>query len=313
VQTLAEDLRCKTSPMAILKCLDAIRKGLEDELNGEKVAFVLLRARVLPTLIRHVRGSTSSTPDVDPDHMHNISMQAAVALTALLGYRKAVMQEVRVTTGLIMSLIDILRDGPTIISRWLTETALWVLVTAKPSQAEAMVNAGVMGLLLQLRIDVADMDPSFVATLGTPGAKLGSKLLESGSAAARDLEQAIRSPDILQCFGALVLLQVPPCSLSPAVCWAIHSRTSSHTIARFSLRWSFSPVSSLRAISQCTSGWIVYVLCLKSGPAVSGSSKPQALLLGQQHWSVSVDITTHTLLEILHAALSEARHFCTST
>jgi hypothetical protein len=184
---------------------------------------VLLQAGALTTLIRHLKDSTSLTPYVDPDHIYNISTQAGLALSALLGYRNAVMHELRAATAVILPLIDILHDGPTIISRWVAETALLNLVTVEPSQAQAMADAGVMGLLLNMRIDVAHMPPTFAADVGRIGGKLGHRLLESGPVAARHLEQAIRSPDILQSFGALVLLQVPPCSLSPAVCRAIDS------------------------------------------------------------------------------------------
>jgi hypothetical protein len=153
------------------------------------------------------------------------TMQAGLALGALLGYRNAVMQALLLATGvIIMPLINILRDGPTITSRWVAETALLVLATAEPSKAKAMADAGVMALPLELRIAFADVLPTSAAEVGMMGAKLGHKLLEAGSVAVRDLEQAIRSPDIVQPSGALVLLQVAPLSSFLDVCCVTASR-----------------------------------------------------------------------------------------
>jgi hypothetical protein len=206
VQRLAEDLRTKTSPKAILKCLKELSKGLEDPLTGDNAANVFLRAGGLPTLIGHLGGNAPPLRTTDPLNSPYIPLEVAKALATLMGSENVLLGELRLATGVITPLIATLRDGPNVLSRSVAANALLGLVASQPETRKDMAEGGVTGLLLQLCIDVRELPPGPEVAKGL--AALARTLLESEPLAARDLEQAIRAQETVQSFGALLLLEV---------------------------------------------------------------------------------------------------------
>jgi hypothetical protein len=221
VQKLAEDLRTETSPAAIVGCIKALCKRLDDEARADYVALVFIRAGGLPALIRHLGGFATSAPTADPEATARVRQEAAEALRALMGGTQdmEIMAELRAARGVIAPLLDVLR-GPqdsnmpeVFISCSVACDTLLALAVADRVHREAMVDGGVIGLLLALCADVWNArGTEFCEQKGEMAALLTRILIESGTAAARDLERAIRAPDPVQCFGALLLLQVrQPC------------------------------------------------------------------------------------------------------
>jgi hypothetical protein len=94
---------------------------------------------------------------------------------------------------------------------------LLVLADVEPAHRKGMAEAGVMGLLLALYAGIGDSaSPGFAEKSAMLAARLARLLVESTTVAARDLERAICAQDPLQCFGALLLLQVRQPCLRPS-------------------------------------------------------------------------------------------------
>jgi hypothetical protein len=204
VQRLVEELRTQTSPKAILSCLDMLNNGLTDKRTGEKVFLTFMRAGGPPILIRHMGKPTTSTL---ADAMRaRIPIEAARAFGALLlTSSNDLMAELQVATGVVTPLVDVLRDAP-MPSRLAAASGLSAIAEVQPAHRKAMAEAGVLGLLLTLTIDVGYKQPA--EDLALVLARLACMLIESGPVAARDIKGAIRAPDTVRCFAALVLLQV---------------------------------------------------------------------------------------------------------
>jgi hypothetical protein len=112
------------------------------------------------------------------------------------------------TTSSIMALIRALRDAPSMAERCAATRKLLTTADAQPAKRKAMAEAGLMGLLLLLYVDIQGHPEA--AQFGMLAGNLARTLLDSGTVAARDLERAIRAPEPAQTFAALVLLQVCP-------------------------------------------------------------------------------------------------------
>jgi hypothetical protein len=208
MQRLAEDLRTKTSLTGIAKCLNDLCAGLKDPATGEKVAAAFLRAGGLPALIPHLGVSTMATRAQDMVGPLLIRLQAASAIGALVCPQYSALGEVWVATGVITPLIEVLREGPNMLSRGVALSSLLALANAQPEQSKAMAEAGVMGMLFTLSLHATQLPPDSGSGLVGDLPGLARRLVESDSVAARDLVGAIRSPDTVQCFGALLLLLV---------------------------------------------------------------------------------------------------------
>jgi hypothetical protein len=220
VQKLAEDLCTKRSPNAILRCLKTLSAGLNEQARADHVVAVFMRAGGLPTLIRHLGASASSYPTADPDIVAWVPVEAAQALAALLRCQDVIKAELRAATGVIAPLIGVLRgghDGSRRLSCSVACNALLVLADFQPAHCKGMAEAGVMGLLLALYSGIGDSaSPGFAKESAMLAARLARLLMEAGTVGAHDLERAIRAPDPVQCFGALLLLQVRQFCLCPS-------------------------------------------------------------------------------------------------
>jgi hypothetical protein len=210
MQRLAEDLRTNTSPMIILKCLKALKKGLDDHTkHGDAFAIGFLRAGGLSAIIRHLGAAPITlTPTVEQYIMRSrIPGEAARVLSALFHHCYGdLVAELRLATGVVEPLIDILRDAP-LLSRCPVATALMALAEAQPAELTVMAEAGLMGLLLGICADVVEAPPATQLMEGLSG--LTVMLVDAASVAAQDIERAIRSPDAARSFITLVILQVP--------------------------------------------------------------------------------------------------------
>jgi hypothetical protein len=208
MQRLAEDLRTKTSLRGIVKCLNELCDGLGDQATGEKVAAAFLRAGGLPALIPHLGVTTTSTRPQDVCKPFLIPLDAAYAIARLVCPEKSALGEVWAATGVITPLIEVLRDGPNMLSRGVALNSLLALADARPEQCKAMAKAGVMGIVLELSLHDNQLPPDSGCGLGGSLPGLARALVESELGAARELERAIRAPETVQCFGALLLLLV---------------------------------------------------------------------------------------------------------
>jgi hypothetical protein len=206
VHKMVRDLQKQTSPMVICASLEMLTNSLNDKAMGEKVAIMFVRAGGLPSLIRHLGGAPTSTRTV---YMRTrTSNEATRAFGTLIGLcNDALLAEMQLATGVIMPLVDALRDAP-LLSRTAAATGLMLIAHAQPTQRKAMAEAGVLGLLLTLSVDHGDdhLAENSASALST----FACMLLESGSFAAREVENALRGPETIRCFAALVLLHVCP-------------------------------------------------------------------------------------------------------
>jgi hypothetical protein len=212
VQKLAEELKTQTSPEIILQGLKLLARGLYDERTGYNIALWFLRAGGLPTLIRHLRASPMAAPTAGSDITPSaLSKEAATALGELLRTERAIMAEFKAATHVIMPLIDALRDAPLNHSRGMAFNLLGVLAIGKPGHRLAMGEAGVVGLLVTLYIESAELLEE-MCSFASMAARMTHMLLEAGMAAALDLAQAILARETVRTFTAIVLLIVRhPC------------------------------------------------------------------------------------------------------
>jgi hypothetical protein len=215
MQRLAEGLRTKTSLEGIVKCLNELVAGLTDHATGEKVAAAFLRAGGLPALIPHLGMSTASNSPQDVPDTLLIPLEAAAAIGLLVCPGKSALGGVWVATGVITPLIEVLREGPNMLSRGVAVGSLLALADARPEQCKVMAKAGVMGVLLALSLHAKQLPPGSGSGLTGDVPGLTRRLVESESVAARELEQAMHAPDTVQCFCAHLLLLVRCSCLCP--------------------------------------------------------------------------------------------------
>jgi hypothetical protein len=243
VQKLADDLRTETLPDTILKHLKALGLHMEDEVMGPDLALVFLHAGGLPTLIQHLGGSLTPTGTTDADATASaIPIAAAVAFCRVSqqDYGTA-LAELQSIPGVITTLTALFRDA-TLEARYAAVAALQRLATASPTECEGMVEGGVVELVLKYSLDVGPM-PDNTALLA-PATQVACMLLREVSDAARRLEQAIRSPEPVQAFAALVLFQVchscciflEHCTLMPLALWPFNALIQRSTLFWDNLR-----------------------------------------------------------------------------
>jgi hypothetical protein len=213
-QRLAEELQKESSPSSTLRSLEELFLGLAIEPTGKQMALTFLRAGGLSTLIHHLGGGAAAAPLADSNMMpSDISEEAAKALNELLHTYDTTMAELRATTSFITPLVSALRAAPSMLARCVAADALAQIAAAQPAQGKAMAETGVMGLVLALYAAIWELPDA--PEMAKPAAALSCALLCSEKHAARELEQAIRSPDAVQAFTALILFQVWHSSLKP--------------------------------------------------------------------------------------------------
>ncbi len=113
------------------------------------------------------------------------------------------------TISSVTAAMRTLRDAPSVAERYMAMNQLLMLDDADPMKRKAMANAGLIGLLVSLSVDIQGHPEAMMFSLMAPAFACSLLNLE-GTAAARDLERAIRAPEPAQTFAALVMLQVRP-------------------------------------------------------------------------------------------------------
>jgi hypothetical protein len=215
-QKLAEKLQWGPLPSGILQPLGAIYEGLSGPDMPDKRDLVFIQAGGLVPVVRSLMGTAPTHSAPDPDISPSvISEAAAAAVTALFRQQKVVMPEIRVAKGILLPLIDAIRDAPHMMGRCAAQLALGLLAQAQPKKCKAMVKAGVFEHVFAL---CKDMGHEVWATnLGCQASVLACELLCSKHVAARQLEGVIRSPDTVQALSVMVISQVPTACLCTPV------------------------------------------------------------------------------------------------
>jgi hypothetical protein len=142
-----------------------------------------------------------------------ITDMAGKALSALIHMNDATMAEFGNAPNILLPLIDALRAAPALAARSYATHMLHMRANAHPEECVAMAEAGVVGLVLALYQDIWSSPPDgwnlpFAKDLAGTAATLVHVLLESGTGAADDLRQAICSPQTVDAYMALLLVQV---------------------------------------------------------------------------------------------------------
>jgi hypothetical protein len=210
VQELVQDLRTATSPEVILKALKKLSRGLNDHPTGGNTALVFVRAGGLLPLIRRSRGYATPPltphPDIAPSALKTA---AAEALSRLLQHLTARLAELGIARGAVTPLIDAVRDASSVITPAVSAAALTTLANAEPGTCRAKGEDGMLGLVFALYDEIGKL-PLGSEELKSSGRaeELVAYFVRSGDISARDFLPAIRSPDAVQAFTALVILQV---------------------------------------------------------------------------------------------------------
>jgi hypothetical protein len=207
LKSLAKDLRTETSPSTILKHLKALNIALSDPQTSDPDALVFLRAGGLPALIRHLTGNAAS----GGTHTSDTTLSARIAYAGetlkhvLLS--NAVMAELASDTGVVPSLIGVLRSTPSPVAQSAAAQGLMLIAHGQAAHRGVMAEAGVVGMVLDLYV-------TFVAAQSLPWAlmepplDLARLLVCSQMGGVEDLARGIQSLERTRCFGALVVLQV---------------------------------------------------------------------------------------------------------
>jgi hypothetical protein len=148
---LAKELRTESAGAeTILKHLKQLNTALHDKHTADSGPRAFLREGGLPTVIRLIRGTATSDSTPNADSLPcAMSEQAGQVLTALLRGKIGI-TELGVARGVESPLVDALRDAPDIVARVSAAHGLLVIAQARPTRRKAMVEEGVMGLLLRL-------------------------------------------------------------------------------------------------------------------------------------------------------------------
>jgi hypothetical protein len=155
VMRLAEHLRREASSETVLESLELLCSILNEPKKKDSLAVMFLRAGGLPTLIHHLGGTTPSTCNSSPDSIQfAVTEKASEAVTLLIrSGRDIVMPTMEVVTGIMAPLMDILRAG-SLQNRCLAAEVLLLLAMGQVEEGSDMANAGVMGLLLSLYVEI---------------------------------------------------------------------------------------------------------------------------------------------------------------
>jgi hypothetical protein len=213
VMRLAEDLRAEASLESILESLELLCNSLNDPKEKDTVAGIFLQAGGLPILIHHLRSTSLSNCNSSPDSIQSVvAEKAALALTVLVNSEHDILlPALEVVTGIMMPLMDILRAGGSLQNRCLAVDVLLELAVSQAKAGSEMADAGVMGLLLSLYLEIQELPDA--KALSLPLATLAVRLASFEPVAADDFEAAIRVPDTVQAFAAMTILQVCPTCL----------------------------------------------------------------------------------------------------
>jgi hypothetical protein len=114
--------------------------------------------------------------------------------------------EIQNIPDVITTLTTVFCDA-TLEARGIAAVALRMLAVAQPTKCEGMVESGMVELLLKYYCDAAGMP-----ALMDYAVDLACGMLRTVPVAAREFEQAIRAPEPVQAFAALVLVEVCPSS-----------------------------------------------------------------------------------------------------
>jgi hypothetical protein len=199
---LAKDLSTETSKESLLKALDLLSERLDDPESRDSVALTFVGAGGLPTLIHHFCGTSPSSPTTPADNMA-VSDKARIVLKLLLESECDMMEVLDAAPGVTSPLINMLRSG-TLQSRCTAVDTLRHLSMA--TAASTMTKAGVIRLGLSLYIEV--QDSSQASLLSVPVAALALSLATSDDHACSELIDLIKAPDIVQAFGAMLMVKV---------------------------------------------------------------------------------------------------------
>jgi hypothetical protein len=222
-QSLAEDLRTETLAEVILDRLKALDVALDDKVMASSGPLAFIRAGGLPTLIRLLKGASTSDGTQDAEStLDAVSGHAGVLLKRILQdiVKKG---ELKFPGELLPPLIEALGDAPSLVARLAAAQVLMLLAHTKPAQRRAMAEAGVMGAVLAFFASVGD--PACGEEKAGPTWTLARIVVSQESAAVRDLRLVICGPQTESAFLAIVILQVcrlvllpPPGFLSLCAC-----------------------------------------------------------------------------------------------
>jgi hypothetical protein len=207
LKSLARDLRTETTPTIILERLKALNSALDDPHTPDKDALVFLRAGGLPSLICHLTGTATS--DALPNPCGTLCGRTALAgeaVTKLL-LSSAVMAELSSATDVVQSLIDVLRNTPSLLARTLAAHALLLIANGQPAHRGPMAQAGIVSLVLDLYVAFNAQELLPTGLMEAP-LDLAQVLVCSETSAVEDLGRGIRASDTIPCFGALLILRV---------------------------------------------------------------------------------------------------------
>jgi hypothetical protein len=205
---LAKELRTETGGAeTILNRLKQLNTALHDKRTADSGPRAFLREGGLPTVIRLLRGTATSDSTPTADSLSfAISEQAGQVVTAFSS-SKIGKAEIGVAKGVIPLLVDALRDAPDILARISAAHGLLVIAQARPIRCKAMVEEGVVGLLLRL-LNELGKDLTRREDIVWPLWGLASDLLQGERIAMRQCRQAILGPEADIAFTALLVLQV---------------------------------------------------------------------------------------------------------
>jgi hypothetical protein len=196
-----------------LQLLEALTAKLSDEDDRTVYAraAIFLAIGGLVPVIYHLRGNAASCSTPDPDVSPlALSAEAGRVLTLLLDHEE-IMEELQNTPGMVPALMDALRAAPDNEARLAAVRALYCLAHDEGGECREMAEAGVFGCLLALFDEMGEQ--SWARTYGSRAGALGCMMV--GKISARQLEQAIRMPGVVQPFTALLLLQVAAAPRNP--------------------------------------------------------------------------------------------------
>jgi hypothetical protein len=256
-QRLADDLQRDTSAIAILTCLRALVASFEDPVEADKRALLFVRAGGLPPVIHHLRGTV--TADGTPDQgitSNAISSTAAEAVLGLLTLSDVTVAEHSVARGVIPSLLDALRDAPSMLGRSKAAYVLFAIANAHPKECRTIADAGVVGLVLAFYNDIYSLpsgiwESNFATELAGPPGALVRVLVQLETGAANDLRRAICARAAAPAFNALLLAQVTYAIYGPAQNHACCMRNSPSPVAFVACDVSV-PVDTHNRIVPCT-------------------------------------------------------------
>jgi hypothetical protein len=202
VKKLAETLGREKSPQNPRNLLGELSQAVDNPATRDDLAVVFLQAGGLPGVVRQLSGFAESSCTADP--LVTMSDTVATALSAIFRCTGAI-EEAGILTGIVAPLIDAFHARPLSVRRAAAH-ALCVVAVVQPEQAKAMAEAGVLQLVLAYYSECVDV--GYASKTLMPAVFLAQRLVQSQRDAARQLEEAIRAPQIDQAFAALVVLQV---------------------------------------------------------------------------------------------------------